>query len=457
MKALCAVILAALPAGCALPRYPPPAPELQVPAHWRSEVGPGAPVEQGWWRSFNDPQLSALVQLALERNDEIRTAQARLQEYRARITVAASGQQPVVTAGFMPSKTRSIGPFGQPIQLTAYQTGLQASYELDVFGKLAATTAAARFDYQAQQAAYDATALSVAASVATGYLRLRGLDAELDLARATLESRKRSLELARRQFDVGYLSRLELAQAEGEYRSTAGTIPQVERAIDEQENALSLLLGANPGPVTRGAPLDQINPPAIAAGLPSALLRRRPDIAQAERTIASADASLAAARDRLLPSITFSLSTAAYGTGVSSMLKSPVALWAAGGSVLAPVFDSGRLRAQADIAASMRERAILAYESAVRTAFAETENALAGIRLINEQLIEAEARRQATAEALRIAHNRYLNGYASYLEELDAQRNLFNAETNVIQLRTTVLGAHVDLYRALGGGWTPGP
>lgn len=451
-----ATFLAIFFAGCSLPRHPRPESDLQVPAHWRSEVGPGAAVEALWWNAFNDPQLSALVQLALARNDEIRSAQARLQEYRARVTVAQSGQQPVVTAGFGPSKARTIGPFGQPIIVTSYQGSVQANYELDVFGKLAATTAAARFDYQAQQAAYDATALSVAANVASGYLRLRGLDAELDLARATLESRKRSLQLAQRQFDVGYSSRLELAQAEGEYRQTASTIPLLERSIDEQENALSLLVGANPGPIARGSPLDQISPPVIAAGLPSELLRRRPDIAQAERTIASADANLAAARDQLLPSFSFSLSGAGYGTGIANLLHSPVALWSVGGSILAPVFDAGRLRAQTDIAASVRDRAIFAYESAVRTAFAETENALAGIRLLNAQIIEAEARTQATGEALRIAHNRYTNGYASYLEELDAQRNLFNAETEVIRLRATLLGAHVDLYRALGGGWKPG-
>jgi NodT family efflux transporter outer membrane factor (OMF) lipoprotein len=454
---LSAVLGGALLAGCSLPRHPPPASELQVPARWRSEVGPGAPVEGGWWRAFNDPPLSALVQLALGRNDDIRVAQSRLQEYRARVTVAASGQQPALTANFAPSKARLIGPFGEPISITSYQGGLQANYELDVFGRLAASTAAARFDYQAQQAAADATALSVAANVATGYLRLRGLDAELDLARSTLESRKRSLQLARRQFEVGYSSRLELAQSEAEYRSTAATLPQLARAIDEQENALSLLVGANPGPIPRGAPLDQINPPAIAAALPSELLRRRPDIAAAERAVAAADASLAAARDQLLPSFQFSLSTTAYGTGIANLLSSPAGLWNLGGSVLAPIFDAGRLRAQADIAASLRDRAIFAYETAVRNAFAETENALASIRLQNEQIIEAELRRQASGEALRIAHNRYLNGYASYLEELDAQRNLFNAETNVLQLRATLLGAHVDLYRALGGGWTTKP
>jgi NodT family efflux transporter outer membrane factor (OMF) lipoprotein len=455
MKRSLLALLAALLAACSLPQHPPPASTLQVPARWHAQVGPGAPVERDWWQAFHEPALSNVVQQALARNADVRTAQSRLQEYRARVTIAASGQAPTLGASFTPGRTRAIDAFGTPVELTSIAAGVQASYELDVFGRLAASTAAARFDYQSQQAALDATALSVAASAASGYLNLRGLDAQLDLARATLELRRRSLQLAQREFEVGYTSRLELAQAESEFRATAATVPQLERSIDEQENALAILAGANPGPVARGVPLDQLAPPSIAPWLPSELVRRRPDVAQAERAIAAADASLAAARDQLLPSIRFSVSATAAGTNLPELLSNPIALWSIGGSVLAPLFDAGRLRAQADIAASSRDRAIFAYEAAVRRAFAETENALASIRYLNEQLEQVEARRVAAAEALRVAHNRYANGYASYLEELDAQRTLYNAEQAVLQLRASLLGAHVDLYRALGGGWTP--
>jgi NodT family efflux transporter outer membrane factor (OMF) lipoprotein len=300
-------------------------------------------------------------------------------------------------------------------------------------------------------------ALSVAASTASGYLNLRGLDAQLALARQTLQSRERSLALARRQFEVGYSSRLELSQAEAEYRNTAASVPQLERAITQQENALSLLVGANPGPVARGTVLEALRPPGIAPGLPSELLRRRPDIAQAESTLAAADASLAAARDQMLPSLRLTASVGAYAHNLPDLLSSGTLLWNIGGSVLAPLFDAGRLRAQAEISASVRDRAVFAYESVVRNAFAETENSLAAVRRLGEQLEQAEARRVATAETLRIAHNRYRNGYSSYLEELDAQRNNFSAENSVLQLRAGWLAAHVDLYRALGGGWTVAP
>jgi outer membrane protein TolC len=166
---------------------------------------------------------------------------------------------------------------------------------------------------------------------------------------------------------------------------------------------------------------------------------------------------LSAARDQLLPSIRLSASAAESATNLPELLSSPVQLWSVGGSILAPLFDAGRLRAQAGIAASLRDRAVIAYETAVRNAFAETENALASIRRLAEQLDQAEARSVAAAETLRVAHNRYANGYASYLEELDAQRTLFNAQTAALQLRASLLGAHVDLYRALGGGWAPAP
>jgi NodT family efflux transporter outer membrane factor (OMF) lipoprotein len=201
--------------------------------------------------------------------------------------------------------------------------------------------------------------------------------------------------------------------------------------------------------------LIALQAPAIAPGLPSELLRRRPDIAQAERAVAAADASLAAARDQMLPSVRLTASVGSTAHSLPDLLGGGTALWSVGGSVLAPIFDAGRLRAQAEISASTRDRAVFAYESVVRNAFAETENGLAGVERLREQLDQAEARRVATAEVLRIAHNRYRNGYSSYLEELDAQRNAFSAENNVLQLRASWLAAHVDLYRALGGGWRP--
>jgi len=458
MKLLLVAWCAALAlAGCRIPVQPPPASTLAVPSAWRTPSAAAVGVEHDWWRAFGDPALDALVARALDRNGDVRTALSRLQEYRARLRVAEAAEGPNVNLVVAPGRARVIGPLGTPVESTLLQGNLQASYELDLFGTRALAASAARSDLAAQQAAAAAAALSVAANTASGYLNLRGLDAQLDLARATLASRQRSLDLARRQFEVGYSSRLELAQAESEYRNTAAAVPQLQRAITQQEDALAVLLGDSPGPIARGAALAGLRAPTIGAGLPSELLRRRPDVRQAEDAVAAADASLAAARNQMLPTINLAASVGGYARTLPDLLRSPTLLWNVGGSVLAPIFNGGRLRAQADIAASLRDRALIGYETAVRNAFADTENALTAVRRLREQLDEAEARRVATAEVLRIAHNRYRNGYSSYLEELDAQRNAFSAETAALQLRAAWLQAHVDLYRALGGGWAPAP
>lgn len=451
-RAVCLVV-ALLLAGCAMAPQPAPAPTLQVPAAWRTAPGSDTVVARDWWQAFGDARLDALVRRALDNNGDLRIARARLQEYLARVRVAASSQVPSLNLSFGPSRARAIGPLGQPVEVSSVVGAVQAAYEVDLFGRLASTTEAARFEALSQEAALDAAALSVAANTASGYFNLLGLDAQLALARATLASRERSFALARHQFEVGYSSRLEMSQAEAELHATAGVVPQLERAIAQQEQALNLLVGSSPGTVARGLPLLDLRLPAPAPGLPSELLRRRPDIAQAERAVAASDASLAAARDQLLPSIRLTASLGAQGHSLGNLLRSPTELWSIGGSALAPLFDAGRLRAQAEIAGTVRDRAVFTYENVVRGAFAETENALAAIDGLRRQLLEAEARRTAAKEVLRVAHNRYANGYASYLEELDAQRNAFSAENTVLQLRASLLAAHVDLYRALGGGW----
>jgi NodT family efflux transporter outer membrane factor (OMF) lipoprotein len=305
----------------------------------------------------------------------------------------------------------------------------------------------------ASVAARDAAALSVAAATASAYIGLRALDERLDLARRTLVSREAALSLARSRQQQGYASKLELAQAESEYRATAQAVPQLELAASRTEHALRVLLGATPGAVERGTTLSAIALPALPdAGLPSALLQRRPDVAASEAQLVASDAQLAAAKAQLLPSLRL---TASFGTaGASTLHGDPFTLWGLGGSVLAPIFNGGRLRAQVEAGASRRDQALMGYEKTVLTAFAEVEDQLAALSLIERQAIELEAQRAAVQEALRIAHNRFRAGYASYLEELDAQRSLFSVEQLSVQLRADLLSAHVNLYRALGGGWS---
>ncbi|MYM81263.1 efflux transporter outer membrane subunit [Duganella sp. FT50W] len=449
----CAALLLA---GCAATVAPPPASSLQTPAAWRTAAeGQGSgPVARQWWQSFGDPALTALVTKVLENNGDLRIARARVAQYRAQIGVAEAGRKANVSVDSAPSRARQLAYTGAPYVTNIYQAEFQASYEIDVWGRLAALTDAATASYQAEQANADAAALSIAATVATGYLNLRGLDAQLALTEATLKLREQSAALAKKQFDVGYSSRLEWLQAQAEYQTTAEQVPQLKRQIFEQENALAILTGGNPGPIARGAELADLQAPPVPEGLPSELLRRRPDIARAEYNLIAINANLQAARDQLLPSFKLTATGGVQNLQWHDFVNAPTALWRLSGIVAAPVFDGGRVQSQTDALAAQRDQTIHAYENAVRTAFAETENSLGAIGRLKEQAIQNDARRATAAETLRIAHNRYRNGYASYLEELDAQRTLYSADVGRLQLKTRMLLASVDLYRAMGGGWT---
>lgn len=454
--ALAAVVLA----GCvAVPPAPNTAPP---PSAWResphgpaTDAGAQAALQRDWWRGYGDPVLDGLVDTALRENLDLRTAVARVDEARALLTAQGAAQWPTLDLSVTGQRARSVSTVtGRPTYSNVTQPQFQAAYEIDLWGRLSALTDAARQSLLASQASRDTVHLSVAAAVAAAYLGLRTTDARLDVAERTLASREGALKVARRRYDSGYNSKLELAQAEAEYRATAQVIPQLRQSLARQEHALSVLLGHAPASVPRGRALsDLAAPPLPATGVPSLLLRRRPDIAQAEAQIAASDANLAAARAQLLPSLRL---TGTLGELDNSLLRGdPQRVWTLGGSILAPIFNRGRLRAQVSASAARRDQAVYAYQKTVLTAFSEVEDALAAIRELNRQHDEAERQRQALAEALRIAHNRYNEGYASYLEELDAQRNLFSAELTVLQLQGDALSAQVNLYKALGGGWTP--
>ena len=462
MRRAVLVLAVAVLAGCAAKVADPPASRLQVPAQWRAPLPEGTsalPVDAQWWQGFGDPALTALVGAALANNGDLRVARERIEDYRARVRAAAAAQQPTLSFDTSPARARTLSPAtGRPYVANAFQAEFQAAYEIDVWGRLANATEAAAATLRGEQANLDAVALSIAANAASGYLNLRGLDAQLELAQATLQLRERSRDLARRQFEVGYSSRLEWLQAQAEYDTAAEQIPQLQRQIFEQENALALLAGASPGPIARGRTLAELAPPPVPGGLPSDLLRRRPDIARAEQAIAAASAQLAATRDQLLPTFRLTAAGGIQSAELSDLLHGPTRLWRLSGALVAPLFDGGRVQAATDSAAAQRNQAIIAYENTVRQAFAETENGLDAITRLREQVVQNDARRATAAETLRIAHNRYANGYAAYLEELDAQRNLYAADVARLQLRARLLAASVDLYRAMGGGWTaPSP
>ncbi|WP_375292696.1 efflux transporter outer membrane subunit, partial [Sphingomonas melonis] len=439
-------------AACIGPRPPAPAASaVAPPPAWRTTLGQGQPIRADWWNAFGDPVLTDLVARALANNVDLALAASRIDEARAAARLAAAQRTPTL-GGSLPSTTgQTVSPFGTPSDALGAQPLITASYDLDLFGRLRAASRAAQAQLLASEGARDTVRLAIASGVASNYIALRALDQRLAVAQQTLTARTEALRIARRRAEAGYTSNLELHQAEAEYRATQQLVPAAQLAISRQENALSLLLGENPGAIPRGAPLDRLTPPPIPDGLPADLLRRRPDLFQAEQTLVAADRSLDSARAAMLPNIAL---TGSAGVVLSTKLADPIGVFSIGASILSPIFDGGRLRAQSDAATARRDQAASAYRRTALVAFQEVDNALAGVQRSGEQATALGLQVDALAAALRNATNRYRAGYTSYIDQLDAQRGLLTAELALVQARADRLTAYAQLYQAMGGGWS---
>ncbi|MGE6992416.1 efflux transporter outer membrane subunit [Pseudomonas sp. NPDC047961] len=442
-------------AGCMPPRQPlPPEAAFTPPADWREPGSNMAGVSATWWQAFGDPQLTALVEAALAHNTEVLSAASRVEQAREQIQLSRAALLPSLDAALGAQRTRELSVLGMT-HTTAVQPSLQVSYEVDLWGRLRRLKEAAQLEYRATEAERDAVRLAVASTTARAYVSLLSLDRQLYVTRETIDSRREALRVAEDRAALGYTSQLELTQAQSEYEAAAELLPQLQQAIREQENALRLLTGRFPGDVERGAGLLAIEPPPVPGVLASELLRRRPDIQQAELLLAASSLNLQAQRDRFLPQVQLSASLGRLF--VNSLDYDPVRVWDLGASVLAPIFDAGRLEAGVNIAVAQRNQAAFAYRAAALDAFREVENSLSAVSNLRQQLARVAARRAVLERSLTYAEDRYRAGYSSYLETLDAQRNLFNTELAAVQLRESRLNALISLYQALGGGWQAEP
>jgi NodT family efflux transporter outer membrane factor (OMF) lipoprotein len=454
MKRIFAIAALAALSACAPSKAPvPPEAALTAPAGWRGGVpGSDAALAADWWKSFGDPVLAKVVETALTHNDDIAIAAARVAEARGQFRLARAQTFPNIGAGAELSREASINPgFGVPDTQTAGAGAIQISYDLDLFGRLADSSEAARSALLASQAAQDNVRLAVAASAASGYIALRALDARLLVLRDTLAARAEELRVARRRSDAGYSSQFDLAQAEAAYRATEPLIPAAQLAIARQEDGLSVLLGVSPRAIERGVGFDSLAITSAPAMVPAALLRRRPDIAAAEAQLAASDHALDAARDAFMPDVQLAASGGLIGANLA--VGSPFEYWSLGGSILAPIFSAGRLEAQQDIATARRDQAAFAYRKAALNAFREVEDALIAVQRNEEQERALSAQRDVQDHALRLATNRYRAGYSPYLDQIDAQRSLLSVQLALVQARADRLTALVNLYQGLGGGW----
>ncbi len=453
MKRLAVFASLLLLGACAGPKADMPGEAaVTAPTAWRGGTATAAEVTADWWRGFNDPALGRMVETALAGNDDIAIAVARVAEARAQFRFARAQTFPTIGAGAGIQRDRDINPgFGIPEEQTAGEGEVEISYDVDLFGRLADTRESARAALLASEAVRDNVRLAVAAAAAGGYITLRGLDARLLILRDTLAARGEELRVAKRRADAGYGTQLELAQAEAAYHATEQLIPATQLAITRQEDGLSLLLGGNPRDIERGGDLEGLTAPVVPLALPAALLRRRPDIAAAEQQLAAADHALDAARDAFMPDVSLTADGGLAGSNL--VMGSPLALYTLGASILAPIFSAGRLEAQQDAATARRDQAAFAYRKSALTAFREVEDSLQAVRRDLEQEQALAAQRDSLARALKLATNRYREGYSPYLDQLDAQRGLLSAQLNLVQARTDRFNALVTLYQSLGGGW----
>lgn len=440
-------------AGCVPAERPAPAtaalPTMQA---WRDPVPAQAvPVDAKWWQRLRDPALVPLIERAVANNVDVLTAVARVEEAEAAIRLTRAGRLPTFDALGAGGGQRTLSAVtGQGTDSVSLQPQVSAAWNLDLSGRVRALVGAARAQYRASQADRDAARLSVVAATIRTYVSLVALDAQIEVTRNTLESRREALRIAEDRARTGYSSQLELTQSQSEFEAIVQAIPQLEQGQRVQENMLRQLTGDPPGAVLRGR-LPNIRLPAVPATLPSELLRRRPDIAAAELRVVAADRTLASRRAEFLPDVQLSASGGALL--VHGLDFDPVSIWSLGASILAPIFQGGALRADVDVATAQRDQAAFAYRGATLTALSEVDNALSGERTIRDRFDAAMRRRSVLQRSLALAADRYRGGYASYLEQLDAQRNLFQVELDAITVREEQINNLVTLWAALGGGW----
>jgi outer membrane protein, multidrug efflux system len=443
--------------GCAVgPDYKRPT--VDVPQAYRYEPDQVADTANTqWWKQFNDPVLDQLIEEALANNRDVKIATANVEAAQGVLMTTRSALFPQIsyTGSALRQRASRNDPVPEPSQnpFTSLQAFGGASWEIDLWGRIRRLSEAAKANLLASEEARRGVILSLVAEVSSAYVQLRALDEQLEISKRTLKVYADSVKLFELQHKYGQVSLITVEQARSQYETAAVQIPQIEIQIVLTENALSILLGRNPGPMPRGRVLSEISAPEIPAGLPSQLLERRPDILQAEQNLVAANAQIGAAKALYFPSISL---TGTFGTSSGDMLnlfKGPSNTWSYGGSIIGPIFTAGNIYGQVTSAKAGQRAALQAYEQTIQKAFADVENSLVSRQKLGEQS-EAEIRRVvAYKEYARLARLKYNGGYTSYLEVLYSETQLFPAELSSVQARASTLIAVSNVYKAMGGGW----
>jgi NodT family efflux transporter outer membrane factor (OMF) lipoprotein len=462
-------LLAFLAGGCAnLPSVGPDyhAPETKTPAHWSEPLSGGetnsATATDAWWKNFHDSELDSLIERATCSNLDLRIAQARVREARAQYRIASADFWPTVDAGGSYSRIRApehlpvLGKLNPPYGDDVHIAGFDAAWEIDVFGGTRRATESARAHVAATQFGERDVLVALLGEVARNYVEARGYQRRLEIARDNIRAQEQSLAIVQNRFTNGLTSDLDVQQASTVLATTRSVVPALETALDASVHRLGVLLGQTPESLetelATAAPIPSA-PPQVPVGLPSELLLRRPDVALAERQLAAATANIGVAKADLFPKFYLTGLAGLEATSADDWFKSGSRFWSVGPAVQWRIFDAGRIRANVKVQNARQEQALASYENTALSAFEDVENAMTAYakEQIRRQSLEDAVK--SSEESLRLANQLYANGLANFINVLDAERSLYQAQDALVQSDKTVTTDVIALYKSLGGGW----
>jgi multidrug efflux system outer membrane protein len=460
MRRLIVIALFVIPiTGCTVgPNYKRPV--VSIPESYRQPYSSTAPAQaqslgdEKWWDVFQDPDLRPLIRTALENNYDLRIAASRVLQARAQLGITRAGQFPAVNAGAGVITQRTNTSQAGSVRTEDGQFTASASWDLDFWGKYRRATEEARATVLAYEWAQKEVISSLVADVAIDYFQLRALDSQLEISKRTLNARSESLQMTQKLEQAGIDSMIDVREAEMLVYTAAAEVADLERQVTQEENAISILLGRNPGDVPRGLALtQQPHAPEVPVGLPSSLLGRRPDIRQAEENLVAANAQIGVARAAFFPSISLTGDGGFQSSALATLFTGPARIWSFAASLIQPVFQGGRLRNNLRLAEAEHEQMLLTYQQTIQGAFRDVSDGLVAYQKDREFRIQEEHLYESAGDAAHLSQIRFRAGTASYLEVLTNESTAFSVELNLAQARANELIALANLYRALGGGW----
>jgi NodT family efflux transporter outer membrane factor (OMF) lipoprotein len=449
--------------GCAMgPNYKRPA--VPAPDQFRgapASTSPASLADTKWFDLFQDDSLKQLVSTALEHNFDLGIASERIQQARAQYGITRANEFPFLTAqaSFTAERQSSLGSFrfiapGTDLSASYAQAGAALSWEIDLWGRLRRLTESARAQYFSSEEGRRAVVVSLVGDVMMNYFTLRERDLELQIANHTRDIAQDSLRLVEVRHKLGAATGLDVSQAEQFLYTATAQIAATRREIEQTENALSLLVGRVPGDIQRGKELEEFTLPTDPpAGLPSSLLERRPDIRQAEQNLIAANAQIGAARALYFPQITLTGFLGGQSRSLTNLFTAPGRFWTLEPAAVLPIFNAGQIRSGVRLTEAQQRELVITYQRSIYAAFRDVSDALVAYQRTREQLAQQDQLVIALSESTRLSRLRYQGGLDSYLQVLDSERNLFQGQLTLAELRLQVMNSFVQLYRALGGGW----